>query len=280
MLGTDPDADRLGIAVPQADGEFRLITGNQLGCLLGDYIFSILKKTNRMPTKPRLIKTIVTTELQRLIASSYGAETYDVLTGFKYIGEKIREFESTGENYVFGGEESYGYLVETEVRDKDAVSAAVLTAEMALYDRERGMSLLDHLNDIYKRFGYFEEILISKTIKGQKGKEVISQIMSSLRGDTPECIGGIKIQKIRDYESSIERDVISKNTTKIELPSANVIQLVLEDGTIVTARPSGTEPKIKFYASVRTKKGLLIETAKKQAGDKLEKISSDIERFF
>ena len=228
VLGTDPDADRLGIAVPGKDGKFQLISGNQLGCLLGDYIFTVLKEQGRMPEKPRLIKTIVTTELQRRIAGSYGAETYDVLTGFKYIGEKIKEFETTGESYVFGGEESYGYLVETEVRDKDAVSAAVITAEMALYDRERGISLLDHLNDIYRRFGYFKEILISKTFKGQSGVERIKGLMNGLRDDTPETIGGSCVAVIRDYKLSRETDTANGSTRAIELPNLMYCSLCLK----------------------------------------------------
>ncbi len=280
VLGTDPDADRLGIAVPDPSGRFRLVTGNQLGCLLGDYIFSALKEQDKLPPKPRLVKTIVTTELQRLIAESYGAEVYDVLTGFKYIGEKIKEFESTGESYVFGGEESYGYLVETEVRDKDAVSAAVITAEMALYDRQRGMSLLDHLNDIYKRFGYFREILISKTFKGQSGVERITGLMKSLRDETPETIGGISVAVIKDYKLKLETDIASGNSKAIELPESDVLQFVLEDGTIVTARPSGTEPKIKFYASCRADKGLDPESAEAAVEAKLKRISEDIEALY
>ncbi len=279
VLGTDPDADRLGIAVPDPSGRFRLVTGNQLGCLLGDYIFSALKEQNKMPSKPRLVKTIVTTELQRLIAESYGAEVYDVLTGFKYIGEKIKEFESTGESYVFGGEESYGYLVETEVRDKDAVSAAVITAEMALYDRQRGMSLLEHLDDIYERFGYFEEKMISKTYKGQAGVERIKELMNSLRNNTPKTLGGIDVSVIRDYKMRRQTDRKSNVESKINLPESNVLQFVLADDTIVTARPSGTEPKIKFYASSRADKNIELEQAEKIVREKLKNISIDIERI-
>lgn len=277
VLGTDPDADRLGIAVPDENGKFKLVTGNQLGCLLGDYIFAALKEQNRMPDKPRLIKTIVTTDLQRLIAESYGAESYDVLTGFKYIGEKIKEFESTGENYVFGGEESYGFLLETEVRDKDAVSAAVITAEMALYDRNRGMSLLEHLNDIYRRFGYFKEILISKTFKGQTGVEKIKSLMTSLRENSPKSLGGVPVAVIKDYKLRTETDKDTGSVKDIMLPEADVLQFVLKDGTIVTARPSGTEPKIKFYASCCAAKGVERSAAEAEVDAKLKKISDDLE---
>ncbi|MDC7225816.1 MAG: phospho-sugar mutase [Spirochaetales bacterium] len=277
VLGTDPDADRLGIAVPGEDGKFRLVTGNQLGCLLGDYIFSVLKSNGKMPPNPRLVKTIVTTDLQKLIAESYGVETYDVLTGFKYIGEKIKEFETSGESYVFGGEESYGYLLETEVRDKDAVSAAVITAEMALYDRSRGMSLLDHLNDIYERFGFFKEIQIAKTFKGQAGVEKIKGLMNSLRENNPEKLGGSPVMIVKDYKLRVESDKTNGSEKKIELPESNVLQFILEDGTIVTARPSGTEPKIKFYASCRADKGLALKDAEAEVEAKLEKLSNDIE---
>ncbi|MBI9105471.1 MAG: phospho-sugar mutase [Spirochaetales bacterium] len=279
VLGTDPDADRLGIAVPDENGEFVLVTGNQLGCLLGDYIFSELQKQGKMPDKPVLVKTIVTTELQRLIGNSYGAEVVDVLTGFKYIGEKMKEFESTGQNYVFGGEESYGYLVETEVRDKDAVSAAVLTAEMALVNMNRGMSLIDHLNDIYKRFGYFEEILISKTFKGQSGLEKIGGLMTRLRENSPESIGGSRVAIIRDFGRGVEKEIPSGNESRIELPSSNVLQFVLDDKTIITARPSGTEPKIKFYASCRAEKGTDHASSVADVKGRLNRITEDVERL-
>ena len=276
VLGTDPDADRLGIAVPDANGEFVLLSGNQLGCLLGDYIFSELKRQDKMPDSPVLIKTIVTTELQRLIGESFGAEVIDVLTGFKYIGEKIREFEQTGQNYVFGGEESYGYLIETEVRDKDAVSAAVITAEMALFDRERGMSLLDHLKDIYSRYGYFEETLVSRTFKGQSGLQKIAGLMSGLRENPPQAIGLSDVAVIRDYKSGVEKYLISGEQDMIDLPSSNVLQFVLEDGTVVTARPSGTEPKIKFYASCR---GIWNEEGVAAVGEKIAAVKKSVDEI-
>lgn len=278
VIGTDPDADRLGAAVPGPEGMV-LISGNQLGALLGDYIFGSLKEADRMPERPVLIKTIVTTELQRLIAESYGARVYDVLTGFKYIGEKIREFETTGESYVFGGEESYGYLVETEVRDKDAVSAAALTVEMALYDRSRGMSLLDHLNDIYRRFGYFEEILISKTFQGQEGKATIERLMEGLRQNTPHTLGETPITVIKDYLSGTAADRRDGSRSAIELPRSNVLQFELEDGSRISARPSGTEPKIKFYASVQTPAGMELPKARKAAAEKLARIREDLDRL-
>src|SRR6056297_3909457 len=199
VMGTDPDGDRLGIAVPGTGEEFQLINGNQLGALLADYIFQSRKETGTLPAKPAFVKTIVTTELQRLIAESYGAASYDVLTGFKYIAEKIKEFESTGETYIFGGEESYGYLVTDKIRDKDAVSAAFLTAEMALYHRTRGKTLLDRLNEIYQEYGYFQEILVSRAFKGMSGKETMDGLMRRLRENFPVEVGGIAVTQVKDY---------------------------------------------------------------------------------
>lgn len=245
VIGTDPDADRIGIAVPDKKGDSVLLTGNQLGTLMGDYLFLTHQEKGTMPPNPRLVKTIVTTEMQVKVAEKYGAGWYDVLTGFKYIGEKIKEFETTGETYVFGGEESYGFLITPEVRDKDAISAAALTAEMVLYYHSRGMSLLDRLEELWKDLGYFEETLISKTIKGVKGAQIIKEIMADLRANPPAEIGGIDVVEVRDYQ----------NQSVLPVPKAEVIQIRLADDTIVTARPSGTEPKIKFYASLRGRPG-------------------------
>jgi len=251
ILATDPDADRLGIAVPDENGEFVLITGNQLGALLSDYIFSSKKALGTLPKKPAFIKTIVTTNLQKKIADHYGATTFDVLTGFKYIGEKIREFETGNEGYeyLFGGEESYGYLIGTHVRDKDAVSAAVLTAEMTLFHRSQGRSLLQQLNNLWKQFGYFQETLINLDFEGQAGIAKMESIMKALREKTPAEINGIKVGEVKDYLSSEIKSPDGKVKAKTELPKSNVLQFILADETIITARPSGTEPKIKFYAS-------------------------------
>ena len=252
IMGTDPDSDRIGIAVPK-DGDFILLSGNQLGALLADYIFSALREQGKMPENPAFIKTIVTTELQALIARDFGAEVYDVLTGFKYIAEKIRQFEEKGVQYIFGGEESYGFLVGTEVRDKDAVSAAAMTAEMTLYDISRGITVLDHLNDLYRRYGYFKEILISKKYAGESGKQIIQDLMKSLRENPPEAIAGIPVKEIRDYLSGTFRIVSGEGGEGgIDLPSSNVLQFILEDSAVISARPSGTEPKIKIYASARS----------------------------
>jgi phosphoglucomutase len=279
LLGTDPDADRLGIAVPDGDA-YVLVTGNQLGVLLGDYIFSSLKEKGSLNGMSAFVKTIVTTELQRLVAESYGVKSYDVLTGFKYIAEKIKEFEETGEKYVFGGEESYGYLVTDEVRDKDAVSAAFLTVELTLYHRSMGKSVLDRLKEIWEEFGYYEELLISRYLKGEKGKVQMEAMMSSMRNSPPARFGGIPLSFMKDYKTGETYTMkTSKKEKNIELPSSNVLQFLLQDGSMVTIRPSGTEPKIKFYASCKTEPGMDPDKAKSEVAAKLKKIEEDIDGF-
>ncbi len=279
LLGTDPDADRLGIAVPDGD-KYVLVTGNQLGVLLGDYIFSSLKENGSLNGKSAFVKTIVTTELQRLVAESYGVKSYDVLTGFKYIAEKIKEFEKTGEKYIFGGEESYGYLVTDEVRDKDAVSAAFLTVELTLYHRSRGKSVLDRLKEIWEEFGYFEELLISRYLKGEKGKAQMEGMMSSMRSSPPAEFGGIPLSLMKDYKTGETYNLeTGKKVKDINLPSSNVLQFLLQDGSMVTIRPSGTEPKIKFYASCKAEPGQDLEESKKEVAVKLKKIEEDVDEF-
>jgi len=278
VLGTDPDADRLGIAAPDG-GALKLVTGNQLGSLLADYVFSARKEMGTMPPRPILIKTIVTTELQRLIAESYGAQCLDVLTGFKYICHKMREFESQkdGPNYVVGGEESYGYLVNTEVRDKDAVSASAMTVEMALYHKSQGRTLWDQLREIWKRHGYFREALISKAFKGESGLGAMRALMERLRKSPPQLFAGQKVVSVKDYltgETIIP--ATGKHEKNIDLPSSNVLQFVLEDDSIVTVRPSGTEPKIKFYISCRAVKGMGLGEAEKLVGGKIEAITKEL----
>jgi phosphoglucomutase len=273
ILATDPDADRLGIAVPNSDGEFVLISGNQLGALLADYVLSGKKEQGTMPNNPAFVKTIVTTNLQRKIAESFGVTSFDVLTGFKFIGSKIREWEESGEyNYTLGGEESYGYLVGTAVRDKDAVSAATLTAEMALYHRSEGRTLLEQLENIWREHGYFQESLINIDFEGQSGAAKIVAIMENLRKESPKKIGSIAVNEIFDYNTSKVTDVNGKGIRTIDLPTSNVLQFVLEDETVVTARPSGTEPKIKFYVSAFANESNL-DTAKTVVADKVEMLT-------
>lgn len=278
VMGTDPDADRLGIAVPDGDS-YRLITGNQLGALLSDYIFSTHKELGTLPKKPAFIKTIVTTELQRLIAQSYGAQSYDVLTGFKYIAEKIKEFESQpdGPTYLFGGEESYGFLVGTSIRDKDAVSAATLTAELTLYHVSQGNSLIDRLRQLWSQFGYFEEALLSTYFEGMAGLETMRSLMQQLRTTPPAQIGGMAVDCMKDYSNGTTTTLSSGSVeNNIDLPASNVLQFILEDGSIVTARPSGTEPKIKFYTSCCSKPGVALEQAQKQVSAKIAAIMGQL----
>jgi phosphoglucomutase len=266
VIGTDPDADRIGIGVPH-QGEWVLLNGNQLGALLADYIFSSLKAKGTLPAKPVFINTIVTTELHNLIAKDYGARTERVLTGFKYIGEKIRGFEAAGEGwtYVFGGEESYGFLFGTAVRDKDAVSSAAITVEMALWHLSQGRSVMEALNALYAKYGYFREIQISKTFKGQSGLETMKTFMKGLRQSPPRDLGGLAVAKTIDYLPGTE------------LPPSDVVQFVLADGSTVTVRPSGTEPKIKFYASCRAAQGLTLERGQAEVDAKIQTITKALD---
>jgi phosphoglucomutase len=276
VMATDPDADRFGIAVPDSAGNFTLVTGNQMGTLLGDYIFLSLKETGKMPDKPLMVNTIVTTGMQKRVAAGYGVECVEVLTGFKWIADIMRKCDS-GEKagtFLYGTEESYGYLVENEVRDKDGVSAAALTAEMTLYWRNKGKSLLDRLNELYIEYGYWQELGISKYFQGPEGTGIMQGIMEEYRRNPPATLGGIKVLKVRDIKDGADG-----------LPPSDVLQFFLEDGTIVSARPSGTEPKIKFYATCCAEvspesrqnghpHGL--EAAKAEAARKLEAINKDI----
>ena len=275
VMATDPDADRLGIAVPD-NGDWVLISGNQLGALLADYIFRTRKDQGRLPANPAFVNTIVTSEFQNRIADSYGATSFRVLTGFKYIGEKIKQFEAdSAHTYVFGGEESYGYLVGTSVRDKDAVSAASMTAEMALWNQSRGMSVMDHLKELWSRHGFWQELLISRDFKGQEGQIIMDALMADMRHNPPAIVANTEVDSMRDYREGTTTGISTGSVTKdILLPSSNVLQFVLSDGSLVTARPSGTEPKIKFYASCRSDKGENPEAAKADLADMFAGIES------
>ncbi|MDR2210357.1 MAG: phospho-sugar mutase [Spirochaetaceae bacterium] len=282
VMATDPDADRLGIAVPAAGspGGFTLLTGNQLGSLLADYIFLSLKETGKMPAKPAMANSIVTTGMQKRIAAFYGAECFECLTGFKWIADIWRRSESDGKGYtvVYGTEESYGYLVEPEVRDKDAVSAAAMTAEMTLYWRSKGKSLLDRLEELYGICGYWQELGISKYFQGPQGPAVMKGIMDNYRENPPKTLGGIPVEKVRDILESVWKFPGEPGRREpVDLPRSDVLQFCLADGTVVSARPSGTEPKIKFYASCCAETGNGgLEAAKKEAARKLEAIRKEI----
>jgi len=252
IFGTDPDCDRIGVVVKDKKGQYKVLTGNQTGLLLSNYILNSLCETNRLPKNGVIIKTIVTTDMIEAISKKYNVEVLDVLTGFKYIGEKIKEFEQKGQKeFIFGFEESFGYLAGNFVRDKDAVIAATLICEMTLYYKNKGMSLYDALMDIYSEHGYYEESLVSIELKGKDGAEKISVILEYLRSSMKDYLGNSKIIKKMDYRSGLEVDLIKHNQKTIELPKSNVLKFVLEDGSWFVVRPSGTEPKMKIYLSVK-----------------------------
>lgn len=254
IIGTDPDADRVGIIVKNKDGEYTNFTGNQVGALLTEYILSSLKERGQLSDDGYIVKTIVTTNLVKAICGAYGVEMKEVLTGFKFIGEKIKESEQTGiGTYLFGFEESYGYLKGTYARDKDAVVATMLIAEMTLYYREKGITLSEQMENIYKKYGYYIEYVESVVMEGMDGSAKISGIMDNLRADTPKVVAGKKVTAVRDYKTSVRTDIASGNTEKILLPKSDVVYLELEDGNNFVVRPSGTEPKIKLYCLMRGK---------------------------
>jgi len=251
IFGTDPDCDRIGVVVKDNKGEYKVLTGNQTGTLLTHYILSSLKELNKLPENGAVIKTIVTTEMAAAVAKNYGVELIDVLTGFKYIGEKIKEFEESGDKkYLFGFEESYGYLAGDFVRDKDAVISAMLICEMTLYYKNKGMSLYEALMNLYEKYGFYKENLFSIELKGKEGQEKIEKAIQYLRHSMSSSIGAVKIVKRMDYKLSIEKDLLNIKETKINLPKSNVLKFMLEDNSWFVVRPSGTEPKMKVYLSV------------------------------
>jgi len=279
VMATDPDADRLGIAVPDKNGDFVLVTGNQLGALHLDYILLSLEELKKMPPRPACIKSIVTTDLQVAIAKKHGVECVECLTGFKWIADMMRCFEKEGKTFVYGTEESYGHLIETEVRDKDGISAAALTAEMTLYWRSQGKSLLDRLEDLYREFGFYEEKGLNKYFEGPTGMEIMSGIMQGYRENQPKAFGGVPVISIRDIKTGFSWNADGSDKTKLDLPESDVLQWRLADGTLVTVRPSGTEPKIKYYILSRTEvKNGDLENARKASSSKIEAIMADIKK--
>lgn len=239
IIGTDPDCDRVGAVVKNNEGEYVVLTGNQTGALLVDYILSAMKEQNRIPANAAVIKTIVTSEMGATIAKSFGVDVFNTLTGFKYIGEKIKEYEETNEKtFIFGYEESYGYLSGTYARDKDAVVAAMLICEMAAYYFKKGMSLYEGLIELYEKYGYHLEDLKSITLAGKEGMEKIQNTMNAFRENSPAEIGGYQVKVVEDY---LKQD---------KLPKENVLKFLLEKNTWVALRPSGTEPKLKIYCGV------------------------------
>jgi phosphoglucomutase len=260
IIGTDPDCDRVGVVVKDLTGEYIVLNGNQTGSLLVRYIIEGLVEENKLPiNNPTIIKTIVTSELGAKIANSYGVDCINTLTGFKFIGEKINEFESDrNRTFIMGYEESYGYLIGTHARDKDAVVASMMICEMAAYYLSKGMSLYDALIDTYNKFGYYKEDLRSFTLKGIEGVEKIKEIMEYFRNSKIQTLSNIKVDKLNDYNKGID-----------ELPKSNVLKYILEDGSWVAIRPSGTEPKIKFYFGVNS-------DSETKTDDKLNKLVEDV----
>jgi len=253
LLATDPDCDRVGIAVPDGKGGYALFSGNEVGAMLLEYICSQRIKKGTMPKNPITVKTIVTTDIVNLIAKEYGVEVIDVLTGFKFIGEQIGFLEAKGEEnrYIFGFEESYGYLSGGYVRDKDAVDASMLICEMAAYYRTQGITLIQARENMYKKYGMFLQTLYSFEFEGESGMKHMEELMSDLRSNHPTSIGGLKVERFEDYLASTSKNIATGEVKELTLPKSNVLAFYLENGCKAIVRPSGTEPKIKTYITAK-----------------------------
>ncbi|WMB62933.1 phospho-sugar mutase [Lactiplantibacillus pentosus] len=272
LIAVDPDADRLGTAVRQPDGEYVLLTGNQIAAVLLHYILQANKDAGTLPKNAAAVKSIVSSEFATKVAASYGVTMINVLTGFKYIAEQIEHFEATGEHtYMFGFEESYGYLIKPFVHDKDAIQTTVLLAEVAAYYKQQGKNLYDGLQDLFKEYGYFREQTTSEEFDGVGGSDKIAALMTKFRSEAPTDFAGYAVQGTEDFQSQTE-SFADGHTAPIDLPQANVLKYHLEDGTWIAIRPSGTEPKIKFYI------GTLGDTLD-EANDKLAKFEAAIQAF-
>ncbi|WP_413302421.1 phospho-sugar mutase [Bacillus sp. 1P10SD] len=251
LIATDPDADRLGIAVRNEEGEYVVLTGNQTGALLLDYLLSQKTEKGTLPQNGVVLKTIVTSELGRRITTAYGLETIDVLTGFKFIAEKIKEYEETGDHsFLFGYEESYGYLIGDFARDKDAIQAALLATEVCAFYKKQGLSLYDGMMQVFEKYGFYQEGLRSLTLKGKEGAEMIQSLLASFRQEPLTNLGSLKTASTEDYLTGIR--LTNKKEEKIQLPKSNVLKYTFDDGTWICLRPSGTEPKVKFYFGVNS----------------------------
>lgn len=286
VLATDPDTDRIGIIVREKD-QFVFFNGNQIGCLLIDFYLSGMKANGRMPKSPLVIKTIVTTDLQADLAREYGAACEETLTGFKWICGLIEDYESGTikpyKQYVCGGEESYGFLADSFVRDKDAVSACCIAAEMVAYYKSKHLTCSEVLEQMFQRHGLYQESLFTITLPGRDGAEAIKRMMNGLRTHTPKTIDGISVKKLRDFETTQEYDLGPNGLNpagRLTLPKSDVLQFILDDGTKVSVRPSGTEPKIKFYVSVKdpSAKGATVDRVRilqKSAVERLKRIEHE-----
>jgi phosphoglucomutase len=271
LVATDPDADRLGVEIRQPDGSYLNLSGNQIGAIIAKYILEAHKTAGTLPANAALCKSIVSTELVTKIAKSYGATMFNVLTGFKFIGEKIHEFETQhNHTYMLGFEESFGYLIKPFVRDKDAIQAVLIVAEIAAYYRSRGMTLADGIEEIYKQYGYFAEKTISVTLSGVDGAAEIKKIMDKFRGNAPKQFNNTDIAKTEDFleQTATTADGVEKLTT----PPSNVLKYILADDSWFAVRPSGTEPKIKFYIAT-------VGESEADAKEKIANIEAEINAF-
>jgi len=277
LCGTDPDADRIGIGIKDTKGNWVLMNGNQTAVLAFNYMIESRKEKGLAQPNDMVVKTIVTTNLIDVIAERNGIRCYNVLTGFKWIAELIKEKEGK-ENYVIGGEESYGLMIGSQIRDKDAVSAVCILCEMAAYEKNKERSLYEKLLDLYLKYGYYQEDLISVTKKGMNGQQEIAQMMESFRNNPPKALAGSKVIELLDYQKQSKTDLQTGQNFVINLPKSNVLQFVTEDGSKISARPSGTEPKIKFYFSVNTKLESIEKFAETQqrARAKIQSIISEM----
>ena len=277
LLGTDPDADRVAIGVKNKKGQWVLLNGNQTAMLAFNYMIEARKAKGIAQPNDMVIKTIVTTDMIDVLAKANGIACYNVLTGFKWISKLIKEKEGI-ENYIIGGEESFGLMIGDKIRDKDAISAVALSCEMAAYEKSKGRTLYDKLIDLCLQYGFYKESLVSVTKKGMNGAKEIAAMMEGYRSNPPQTIDGAAVNELLDYELQVGKNLISGETWTIELPKSNVLQFVLADGTKISARPSGTEPKIKFYFSVNAK---LADAAAFDATEKLldEKIARIVEEM-
>ncbi len=273
VIATDPDCDRVGVMVRTKSGEFVTISGNQMGAMLLDYIITAYREQNKMPPEPFAVKTIVTTEMVSRICVENGVTLHNVLTGFKFIGEVIKKSEESGHGtFLLGFEESYGYLKGTYARDKDAVVASMLICEMASFYAARGMTLADALDSLYARYGFFREHTVSITMSGLDGAEKIASLMSHLRGDAPASFAGARVTHVRDYQSGTITETATGHTESTGLPSSDVMYFSLEGGDVIVVRPSGTEPKVKFYY-------LVVGASAEAADAKIEKYKAAVTEF-
>ncbi|WP_347298376.1 phospho-sugar mutase [Dolosigranulum savutiense] len=272
LIATDPDADRLGVAVKTSDTHYEVLSGNQIAALLVDYILKQNMKQDKLPHNAAIVKSIVSSEFPAVIAERYSVKTENVLTGFKFIAEKIEQYKTSRDHtFMFGFEESYGYLAQSFVRDKDAIQALVLIAEVAAYYKLQNRSLVDALFDLYNDYGHYAEKTISITMEGASGEKKIKELLANLREQSPSSFGGVKVVQTEDYLTQ-QWTTADGETGEIDLPTSNVLKYILSDRSWIAARPSGTEPKIKFYIGA-------VDGARKGVQEKIEAIEQDIEKL-